>query len=101
VGENRKRVIDLTGAAYCSGTWTIDGSASLCGADSEECDPLVTVVEGIDDAVTIETGASVACVIDGDGGVHCWGWDSRGQLGDGRTTEGITAVPVRVLGFGE
>jgi alpha-tubulin suppressor-like RCC1 family protein len=101
VGACRTCTIDMTGGVLCWGGWTVDLSTGWCVPGGEECDAVATMVEGIDDAVAIETGGSVACIIDGEGAVHCWGWVAQGQLGDGRGTEGYTRVPVRVLGFGE
>ena len=39
-------------------------------------------------------GWAHACSIGVDGGVSCWGANSAGQLGDGRTTDSPKAVPV-------
>lgn len=49
-------------------------------------------------AETAVAGNSHACALGKDGSVHCWGLDSRGALGMGRTVH--SNVPVRVVGLG-
>lgn len=101
IGAHRTCAIARAGGVGCWGAWTVNSGVGWCGSNVEECDSFYTEVEGTSDAVAIEVGGSVACIIDGEGAVHCWGWGEEGQLGHGRLVEGLTAVPVRVLGFGE
>jgi alpha-tubulin suppressor-like RCC1 family protein len=49
-------------------------------------------------ALAISGGAEHACAIMVDGGVRCWGWNIRGQLGNGRFDDSF--APVHVVGFG-
>ncbi|MFK7998111.1 MAG: RCC1 domain-containing protein, partial [Polyangiales bacterium] len=101
VGAHRTCAIAVAGGVGCWGAWTVNSSVGWCGSNPEECDPFYTEVEGTADAVVIEVGGSVACMIDNEGAVHCWGWGEEGQLGNGRVHEGPAMVPLRVLGFGE
>jgi alpha-tubulin suppressor-like RCC1 family protein len=45
----------------------------------------------------ISTGFGHTCILTGDGGVRCWGWNPSGQLGDGTFTS--RNVPVDVVGL--
>jgi alpha-tubulin suppressor-like RCC1 family protein len=53
-----------------------------------------TAVAGLSDVVKLHVGGH-ACAVKKDGTVWCWGANSRGQLGDGSTTN--RALPVKVL----
>jgi alpha-tubulin suppressor-like RCC1 family protein len=59
--------------------------------------PNPTPVTGLTDVVAIATGGSHTCVLTGTGVEKCWGYNNRGQLGDGTTTN--AATPVTVLGL--
>ncbi|GMV39870.1 MAG: hypothetical protein AMXMBFR64_15860 [Myxococcales bacterium] len=56
-------------------------------------------VQGITDAVSIATGANTSCAALKDGTVKCWGYNQRGQLGDGTLMD--RATPVTVAGLNE
>lgn len=45
-------------------------------------------------ARALVTGHGHSCVLIGDGEVHCWGWNSFGQLGDGTSTNRMNPAPV-------
>jgi alpha-tubulin suppressor-like RCC1 family protein len=51
------------------------------------------------DAVQLATGSTHACARRRDGTVACWGSNTRGQLGDGTTTD--SAAPVSVVGLAD
>ena len=47
---------------------------------------------------SVAVGQTHTCVVTGIGGVYCWGGNTRGQLGDGSTTN--RNAPVSVIGLG-
>ena len=56
-------------------------------------------VSGIDNAISIALGGfdswgGHSCAVLTDGKVKCWGWNERGQLGDGTTIQRTTPVEV-------
>ena len=50
------------------------------------------------EAVALTGGSAQTCGIDQDARAWCWGWNDRGQLGDGTTDDSL--VPVRADGEG-
>lgn len=98
VGKERSCVITTANTVYCWGSWFIDAPGFNAWQTTNDAPALVP---GVDDAVSIATGGSVACMIDGEGAVYCWGWGGHGQLGNGRMNDDIFREPLRVLGFGD
>jgi alpha-tubulin suppressor-like RCC1 family protein len=58
-------------------------------------------VSGLASGITsVKAGTSQACALTSAGGIWCWGDNEYGGIGDGTTTERLTATPVLGLGSG-
>lgn len=69
------------------------------GTTSERRTPVV--VSGLGQSVaSIQAGYGYSCALSISGGVHCWGRNSDGRLGDGTTTMRTTPTPVLGLSAG-
>lgn len=104
--------VTRSGSAYCWGAdeWGRAGvavpNADLC-SDDTPCVYRPTRVDGVAGLTDISTARdAVACGIDGDGAVWCWGLNDVGQLGhdpsdDTASCSGLacTSVPARVEGI--
>jgi Regulator of chromosome condensation (RCC1) repeat len=49
-------------------------------------------------AIFVAAGAHHTCAVLSDGAVRCWGQNDQGQVGDGTTTNRLTAIPVSIGG---
>ncbi len=95
-GHNHTCAVRVGGTVQCWGhNWF--GQLGIGVHESPNITTPVTVngLSGI--RPTIAVGASHTCVITAEGGVKCWGYNSRGQLGDGSTTD--RDLPVDVVGL--
>ena len=74
--------------------WGRNDSGQL-GNGTTTDSPVPVRVQGIDADLAVRgvtTGGAHTCAISVDGAVFCWGRNSDGQLGDGSTTNRLTAV---------
>lgn len=56
-------------------------------------------VAGVNDALEVSAGTWGTCVLRQAGTVACWGANSRGELGNGTTSNAATATPTAVSGL--
>lgn len=77
--------------------WGDNEVGQLGGGTVNEYSALPIKVRGIDSAKAVAVGMAHACSVLSDGSIMCWGNNSRGQLGNGLTTD--SAVPVAVTGI--
>lgn len=92
--------VTTSGAAYC---WGDNDEGQLGDDTTTESETPVQVV-GVGGTGTlasvgaIDGGEKHTCAARSDGGVHCWGRNDEGQLGDDTTTD--SSSPVAVKGEG-
>jgi alpha-tubulin suppressor-like RCC1 family protein len=83
------------GAVQC---WGYNNSHGQLGNGSTTDSVVPVAVKGLSSgALALAAGADHTCAVTAAGGVVCWGDNSRGQLGDGSTTE--RHAPVDVMGL--
>lgn len=72
-----------------------DGYYGQLGGGSRVGDyPYPIPVSGITNASQLNTGGNHSCARLSDGKVKCWGWNYKGQLGDGTKVDNSTPVEV-------
>lgn len=92
VGEHHTCGRTPTGVVYCWGSQ----EQGVLGIETEETSipaPTEPISEGAR-FLRLVAGDRHACVLDGDGVVHCWGSNSGGQLGPHR--QAFSATPVKI-----
>jgi alpha-tubulin suppressor-like RCC1 family protein len=58
-----------------------------------------TKVVGATDWRSVSAGVAHSCAVRESGALHCWGWNGRGQLGDGtRTQRSTIGAPLSAAG---
>jgi alpha-tubulin suppressor-like RCC1 family protein len=86
--------VTTAGAATC---WGSNGNGQL-GDNSLSSSNKQVKVSGLTSGVQqISVGIGFSCAINSNGGVVCWGQNSKGQLGTGNTAQSL--VPVQVSGL--
>jgi alpha-tubulin suppressor-like RCC1 family protein len=97
VGAFAACALTKEGGVICWG----DNATGELGNGSTSNKPVAPVqVTGLTSGVSaVSVGAYHACAILEDGGVECWGDNSRAELGHGSATHLPVTVPKRVTGF--
>jgi uncharacterized protein (TIGR03437 family) len=85
--------------ADASGGSAITVQLSFSGVPSNTVTIAVDAPAGLS-GNQITAGEQHTCVVNGAGGVLCWGSNASGQLGNGTTTKSLTPVPVSGLSSG-
>lgn len=94
VGWYHACAINSAGAALCWG----DGNNGKLGNGTTAAKSVPTQVTGLTSGVVAITGGyEHTCATLSSGGVQCWGYNNRGQLGNGTTAS--SSVPVTVSGL--
>ena len=102
-GSNHTCALLDTGAVKCWGynRYGQLGNGTATGADA--ANPTPVDVSGLSGGVAaITAGGSHTCALLNTGGVTCWGWNRRGQIGDGQdcsTGQCRRLVPSDVTGL--
>ena len=94
LGESHSCALLSGGAIKC---WGIHDSGQLGDGTTTGNSATPVDVSGITTATSIALGYGHSCALLSGGTIKCWGFNKRGQLGDGTTTD--SATPVDVIGF--
>jgi len=81
------------GPAY---SWGLNDVNRLGVGFASSLEPLPTPIAGPGQFTSISAGWRTGCALGGDDSAYCWGYGTRGQLGNGAADD--TWTPVRVLG---
>ena len=94
LGNQHSCATRTDGSAWCWGY-----NAAGCLGDGSNTDrPTPVQVSGLTDVATLSGGWNIhSCATRTDGSAWCWGYNSNGQLGNGNTTNHLTAVQVSGL----
>ena len=92
-GSDHTCAILTDGSVQC---WGDNARGQLGDGSREDRLNPTLVIELRDAAATVAAGHFHTCVLAADGDLHCWGTNSRGQLGNG--TLESSRLPVRVTG---
>jgi alpha-tubulin suppressor-like RCC1 family protein len=86
-----------SGAAWC---WGNNQNGQLGDDSTSNSNQPVQVAGAGSDLQAISAGEYHSCGLDRSGGVHCWGQNEYGQLGNGLSGGGdISDIPVAVIGL--
>jgi len=97
VGEHHACAVLKNGEMWCWGKNNIGQLGNGIQAGSGTYYTTATyspaLVQGVT-ATSCSGGEYHSCAVLTSGGVKCWGWNNKGQLGDGTTTDSVNPVPV-------
>lgn len=92
-GASHSCGIDAAGAGWC---WGANASGQLgIGSTTNAAQP-VSVMSGGQAYTAISAGQSHTCALTSSNRIYCWGANTKGQLGDGTTTN--RTMPILVAG---
>ncbi len=94
--RNHKCVMTGAGDVQC---WGSNDRGQSGTGDPKDSNSKKAPVEGLGKAVHMDVGMNFACAALEDGNAKCWGWNNRGQLGDGTLID--RSAPVLVSGLTE
>ena len=93
-GESHTCVITDNESIMC---WGYNNHGQLGdGTFLSKNSPITVSVTNQNPVVSISSGRHHTCVLFSDSTVGCWGWNDRGQLGDGTTTSQSTMTMINV-----
>lgn len=97
VGSSHSCAITTSAGLKC---WGVNGNGQL--GDGTTTSRLTAVdVTGLTSGIaSVSAGSNHSCALTTSGGVKCWGLNANGRLGDGTTTNRLTAVDVIGLSTG-
>lgn len=94
-GKTHSCAVTSTGEVQCWG----DNQTLQLGRDAGTFARTPGTATGLpSDIVSIAAGAGHSCALTSTGAAWCWGGNASGQLGNGKTTNSVSAVPVTGLG---
>ena len=96
-GEAHTCVLTANSAVWC---WGFNDYGQL-GDGTTRSHGLPVAVLGLDEEIVmISAGGDHTCALTRGGGIKCWGWNEKGQLGDGTTIDRPAPVDVVELTSG-
>jgi len=97
LGGGHACVVTAAGGVVC---WGLNRTGQIGNAttnDGQAPAPVPALSSGV---AMVSAGGFHTCAVTTAGGVHCWGSNEYGQLGDGTTQNRLEPVPVSGLGSG-
>ena len=90
-------ITGLTDALNISGNRFTPGGCAVTAGGLVECwaaDKKPGLIDTVQNALTVGTGLAHGCAVNIDNNVFCWGKNSNGELGDGKTIDHAGGAPV-------